>query len=107
MYINQNDMIIIGEGASSSRTTAAEQGRPVDAGPFLRQEGRHPPRQRILTLRLEQISRIREELGFTGHAAASPEDAEAGAAQEESLWPNWLTRHFPSPWTMTRPDRQK
>ena len=107
MYINQNDMIIIGEGASSSRATAVEQGRPVDVGPFLRQEGRHPPRQRILTRRLEEISRIREELGFTGHDAVSPEDAEAGPAQEGSLWPNWLTRHFPSPRTMTRPDRQK
>ena len=106
MYITQNSMGIIGADPDASKEKAAFV-HLMDVGPFVRQEGRHPPLKRNRARRLEEINRIREEFGFTRQIAAMSGQETLVTTAEGSLWTSWITRHFSTPWTMVRADQGK
>lgn len=107
MYINQNNMGIIEADCDDSQKEKAAFAHLMDVGPFVRQEGRHPPLKRNRARRLEEINRIREEFGFTRQIAALPGQRTSETVPEGFLWTHWIMRHFSTPWTMVRADHGK
>lgn len=107
MYINQNNLTMIDTNSEISQKKKAASVRLMDVGPFVRQEGRHPPLTRDRARRLEEINRIREEFGFTRQIAGLSGQGASETAPEGSLWTNWLMRHFSASWTVVRADHGK
>ena len=107
MYINQNNMAIIGADSEASQKEKAAFAHLMDVGPFVRQEGRHPPLKRNRARRLEEINRIREEFGFTHQIAALSGQGASETVPEGSLWTNWIMRRFSASWIVVKADHGK